>query len=124
MLYQAGVFVRQELQRRRALRMFAEDGLEVPCELRSMERRRGIYEVAFTLPKSETVVRRQRLSPPLIVEHEGLDYVIGLTSARDVIGTWTLLDADLRPFDLSPEERAAVLAHASDANLGDLPPFT
>ena len=96
--------VRTERQRQRALRMCAEDGEEVLGSVVKTWQYRGTHYVHYRLPDDPKLHKHQG-EAPLIVVRDGTQYVLLLRSPRAPDAPY-LVEADLRSFELSPEQRA------------------
>ena len=98
--------VRTERQRARALRMCAEDGEEVLGRVEKTWQYKGTHHVHYRLP-DEPKLRKYQGDAPLILEREGGQHVLLLRSPRAPDALY-LVEADLRSFELSPEERVQI----------------
>jgi hypothetical protein len=96
--------VRSERRRTRALQMSAEDGEEVFGRVQKTWQYRGTHYVHYRLP-DDPKLRKYQGDAPLILMRDGAQHVLLLRSPRAPDAPY-LVEADLRAFELSPEERA------------------
>jgi uncharacterized protein DUF3592 len=100
------VMVRSEQQRTEALRVCAEDGEEMLCRVEKAWEYKGAHYVQYRLP-DDGRLRTYEGDAPLIITRDGVQHVLALRSPRAPDAPF-LVDADLRSFDLSQEERARI----------------
>lgn len=98
--------VRGERRRLQALRICAEDGDEVLGRVEKTWQYKGTHYVHYRFP-DEPRLRKYQGEAPLLVTHEGAQHVLALRSPRAPDAPF-LVEADLRSFDLSPEERTRI----------------
>lgn len=99
--------VRVERRRLQALRMCAEDGEEVLGRVEKAWQNKGTHHVHYRFP-DEPRLRKYQGDAPLLVERDGAQHVLALRSPRAPDAPF-LVEADLRSFELSPEERARIV---------------
>jgi len=106
MLLGAIAMVRTERHRMQALRICAEDGEEVLCPVEKAWEYKGVHYVHYRLP-DEGRLRKYEGDAPLLFHREGVQQVLALRSPRAPDAPF-LVEADLRSFDLSQDERSRI----------------
>jgi len=99
--------VRTERQRLRALHMCAEDGEEVLGRVEKAWQYKGTHNVRYRLPDDPKLHKYQG-DAPLILMRDGAQHVLVLRSPRAPDAPY-LVEADLRSFELSPDDRARLV---------------
>ncbi len=97
---------RAERRRLQALRMCAEDGEEVLGRVEKTRQRKGVHYVHYRFP-DDTRVRKYQGDAPFLLTRDGVQQVLALRSPRAPDAPF-VVEADLRCFELSPEERARI----------------
>jgi len=111
MLLCARVLVRVERERLGLLHMCAEDGDEVLCPVQKTWSQKGVHYLKYRLPDDDRV-RVYRGEAPLLVARDGGLHVLALRSPRAPQSPY-VVEADLRPFELTVEVRARILTAAA-----------